>query len=312
MLESTVVIAAVIVTYQPNGEMLGDCLRSVLVAGGVQRIIVVDNGGDAVVPAEFADAVELLRPTRNGGFGAGANVGFRRALEAGATVVALLNDDLVVDEQWLQPLLAELASDDRIGAAQPMLLHAGTDPMLINSLGVTIDTAGAGSDIGYGVADPGPTEPTNISLFTGGAVAFSAAFLRATNGFDERYFLYYEDVDLGLRGAHMGFRYRCVPASRVHHRGSASTAGLGDRLVYLRERNRLWCAFRHQPPMTVARAVWLSLRRVRWAPRRAHVAAFAVGVALGATRFLASRFWASRFWASRLWASRSRADRHPA
>jgi N-acetylglucosaminyl-diphospho-decaprenol L-rhamnosyltransferase len=312
VLESTVVIAAVIVTYQPMGEMLGDCLRSVLVAGEVQRIIVVDNGGGAVVPAEFADAVELLRPTRNGGFGAGANVGFRRALEAGATVVALLNDDLVVDEQWLQPLLAELAGDDRIGAAQPMLLLAGTDPMQINSLGVTIDSTGAGSDIGYGRADPDSAEPTDITLFTGGAVAFSAAFLRATNGFDERYFLYYEDVDLGLRGADLGFRYRCVPASRVHHRGSASTAGLGDRLVYLRERNRLWCAFRHQPPMTIVRAVWLSMRRVRWAPRGAHVKALAVGVALGATRFWANRVWASRARASRARLSRVRVGRHPA
>ena len=307
MLESTVVIAAVIVTYQPMGEMLGDCVRSVVAAGGVQRIIVVDNGGGAVVPAELADVVELLRPLRNGGFGAGANVGFRRALEAGATVVALLNDDLVVDGQWLQPLLAELATDDRIGAVQPMLLLAGTDPALINSVGVAIDAAGAGSDIGYGIADHGGAVPTDIALFTGGAVAFSATFLRATSGFDERYFLYYEDVDLGLRGADLGFRYRCVPASRVHHRGSASTAGLGDRLVYLRERNRLWCAFRHQPPMTVARAVWLSLRRLRWAPRRAHAKALAVGVAVGATRFLANRFWASRVLASRF-----RAGRHPA
>lgn len=290
MLESTLVIAVVIVTYQPMGEMLGDCIRSVVAAGGAHRIIVVDNGGGAAIPADHAEDVELLRPTRNGGFGAGANAGFRRALDGGATIVALLNDDLVVEEHWLQPLLAELATDDVIGAVQPMLLLSGTEPPLINSLGVTVDAAGAGSDIGYGTVDVGEAVSTDVAMFTGGAVAFSAAFLRATNGFDERYFLYYEDVDLALRGAQLGFRYRCVPSSRVHHHGSASTAGLGDQLVYLRERNRLWCAFRHQPPVTVARAVWLSVRRLRWAPRMAHGKALVVGIALGATRFLASRF----------------------
>ena len=289
VLQSTVVIAVVIVTFRAPEAMLADCVRSVVAAGGVDAIVVVDNAGSASLPADLQQFVEVVRPQRNGGFGAGANAGFGIAIERGAAMIALLNDDLVVDADWLAPLIAALDSSGRVGAVQPLLLVAGTDPVLINSAGVTLDSAGAGSDIGYGSVDQGDLSTTDIDLFTGGAVLFSVEFLRATNGFDERYFLYYEDVDLGLRGALLGYTYRCAKASRVTHRVSASTAQLGDRVVYLRERNRLWCAFRHQPFATVARAVWLSVRRVRRAPRVAHLRALLIGVSLGAIRALPER-----------------------
>ena len=210
-------------------------------AGHADRIIVVDNGGRAVVGA----GVELIRPSHNLGFGGGANAGFRRAAELGASYVALLNDDIEVDPGWLASLLAALSSDDRLGAVQPKLLLAGSDPARVNSVGVVIGGDGAGSDIGFGEPDgPGFESERPIESFTGGAVLFRAPFLAATRGFDESYFLYYEDVDLARRGAEQGWTYRCVPASVVWHRVSASTSQLGDRARYLQERNRLRFVFR--------------------------------------------------------------------
>ena len=117
---------------------------------------------------------------------------------------------------------------------------------------------------------------------------FRAAFLEATGGFDSSYFLYYEDLDLARRGIELGWTYRCLPASRVWHRVSASTAKLGDRAVYLRERNRLRFAFRFGKPSVVTRAVWLSIRRVRWSPRTIHARALLAGLG-GAPRALLAR-----------------------
>jgi GT2 family glycosyltransferase len=130
------------------------------------------------------------------------------------------------------------------------------------------------------------TAPTTIDIFTGGAVAFRPEFLGATAGFDERYFLYYEDVDLARRGAALGWTYRCVPESVVEHRKGASTASLGDQLVYLRERNRLWSAFRNEQASTVVGALWLSIRRLRHPPRLVHLRALASGVGVGALRLV--------------------------
>jgi len=269
------VIAVVIVTFSAEAAMLHACIQSVIEGGDVDRVIVVDNGSGAVVPV----GVERVRPPRNLGFGGGANAGFRCAAELGATEIALINDDVIVEAGWLRPLLDALDDDAAIGAVQPKLLIVGKVPTRVNSVGVEIGADGAGRDIGYDELDgPEFDEPRQIAAFTGGAVLFRSTFLDATGGFDDSYFLYYEDLDLARRGAELGWIYRCVPASRVWHRVSASTVQLGDRARYLQERNRLRFAFRFGDPALLGRALWLSIRRVRWSPRATHTRALLAGI----------------------------------
>jgi hypothetical protein len=249
-------------------------------------VSVVDNGGGAVAD----DDVELIRMPRNVGFGGGANAGFRRATELGAIAVALLNDDIEVDAGWLGPLQEALLEDATLGAVQPKLLLAGSLPARVNSVGVAIGRDGAGTDVGYGEEDGSRFAKTRpIESFTGGAVLFRSNFLKNTGGFDESYFLYYEDVDLARRGADLGWKYRCIPASRVWHRVSASTPQLGDRARWLQERNRLRFAFRFGGGAMVARAVWLSIRRLRWSPRGAHAKALVTGLASAPSALRARR-----------------------
>jgi GT2 family glycosyltransferase len=242
--------------------MLDACIASIRHAGGVDRLIVVANGDGEARCIPDADVLKV--PNR--GYGAAANEGLARALSAGATAVALLNDDITVHDGWVEPLVSALA-DDRIGAAQPKLLVAGSYPARINSLGVQIGRDGAGTDIGDGTLDVVVGAPSDIARFTGGAVMLDADFLRATGGFDERFFMYYEDVDLAARGESLGWSYRLVPQSVVEHARSASASIDEQRTWFLRERNRLWHAFRHCDAGTQARAVWLSVRRLRHEPR---------------------------------------------
>jgi N-acetylglucosaminyl-diphospho-decaprenol L-rhamnosyltransferase len=290
-----VVIAAVVLTYDPPPGMLEDCLAALL-AGGDVEVILVDNGGrtDRLPAATLAD-VDLVVPGQNLGFAAGMNVGVRRALDRSATAVMILNDDVVVEPGWLAPLVAELGGD-RVGAVQPKLLFAGeldSTGATINSLGVALGRDGAGTDIGmHEPDDPADVAPRDLAIFTGGAVLFAADFVRETGGFDERFFLYYEDVDLALRGTELGWRYRLAPASRVRHRGSATVASIGSRSAYYRERNRIWVLFRHRPWSDVGRGLWLSLRRLRWAPRGAHAKALLAGL-VAAPRLVRARRHAS-------------------
>jgi N-acetylglucosaminyl-diphospho-decaprenol L-rhamnosyltransferase len=280
------VVVVVIVTFSAPSAMLDACVASVLAAGDADRVIVVDNGGRAMVES----TVELVRPQRNLGFGGGANAGFRRAIELGATHVALLNDDVEVEPGWLGPLIAALEAEPTVGAAQPKLLVAGSQPPRVNSVGVAVGRDAAGTDIGYGAADgPRFAQARAIESFTGGAVLFRSSYLDATHGFDESYFLYYEDVDLARRGARLGWTYRCAPASVVSHQVSASTAQLGDRARYFQERNRLRFAFRYGDLAMVCRALWLSIRRLRWTPRLVHARALAAGLTLAPAALVARR-----------------------
>jgi N-acetylglucosaminyl-diphospho-decaprenol L-rhamnosyltransferase len=288
------VIAVVITTYSAPRETLERCVRAVLASADAGQVIVVDNGGRAELAADLDGRVELIRSGRNGGFGAAANLGIRRALASGAEAIAVLNDDVEVEAGWLGPLHRELFAGGRVGAVQPKLLLTGTDPPVVNSVGVRLDRYGAGVDIGYGQVDgPRYGGPSTIELFTGGAVLFDAEFIADLAGFDERMFMYYEDVDLALRGAQRGWVYRCQPASRVWHEGGASAGAMGARMRFYVERNRLWCLFRFARPGTVLAGLWLSVRRLRRSPRRQHARALAAGIA-GAPRRLRERFAARR------------------
>jgi GT2 family glycosyltransferase len=278
------VIAVVIVTFSAERAMLDACIASTLSGGDADVVILVDNGGRAIADSN----VDVVRPSRNLGFGGGANAGFHRALELGATSIALLNDDIEVEQGWLTPLLAALDRDPTLGAVQPKLLVAGSDPPRVNSVGVVVGGDGAGRDIGFDEVDgPQFADDRPIDSFTGGAVVFRSTVLQATGGFDESYFLYYEDLDLARRGAALGWTYHCVPASVVWHRVSASTSRMGDKARYLQERNRLRFVFRFGNGGTIRRALWLSIRRVRWNPRRAHMGALLAGLGMAPRALLA-------------------------
>jgi N-acetylglucosaminyl-diphospho-decaprenol L-rhamnosyltransferase len=275
--EVTPAATIVVVTHRGPGSMLRTCLESLAASGVATSVVVVDNSGRPSSPADrYGPAVDDVLTVENRGFGAAANAGFRLALRRGAAPVGLLNDDIEVEPDWLGPLLSVLSSDDRLGAVQPMLVRHGTDR--VNSLGVELDRFGAGSDIGLDRPIDAVGDGREIEIFTGGAVLFQPRFLRATGGFDERYFLYYEDVDLALRGAELGWRYRCEPASVVHHHGGVSTSSLGADVLRYQERNRLWVAARFGSIRMVAAALGLSFRRLRHGPRQVHATALALGI----------------------------------
>lgn len=291
-------IGVVVLTYAPAPGMLEACLAALRGPHGGPadepvHVVLVDNGGvTAALDDDVLDGVEVLRSSTNIGFAGGMNLGVRHLVGHGARAVMILNDDVVVEPGWLGPLVREL-DDPAVGAVQPKLLF-DTDPPTINSLGVHLGHDGAGTDIGmHQPDDPDDVSSRDLAIFTGGAVLLRDRFVTETGGFDERFFLYYEDVDLALRGAELGWRHRLAPASRVRHRGSATVATIGDRAAFLRERNRIWVLFRHRPWADVRRGLWLAARRVRWAPRRAHATALMGGVA-AVPRLLTARRRARR------------------
>lgn len=279
------VIGAVVVTYNAPTETVATCLRALAETGGVERCVLVDTGGRAALPPGLAALVELVR-VPNRGYGAAVNVGWRRLAAAGADAIAVLNDDVVVRPGWLDALQPALTG--RIGVVQPVIVGSGADAA-VSSLGVEFDRHGAGVDVGRGgpVPPPGPARP--ISVFTGGAFVASTDFLDATRGFDERWFLYYEDADLACRGTELGWEYRLVPGAVVEHAGGVSTSLEPDRTRFLQERNRLLFAARHLPAGVLARAIWMSVRRLRHAPRRVHARALAAGLARMPRRVLERR-----------------------
>lgn len=272
-------IVAVVVTFAAPLATVQRCVDSV--RDQVDRVVVVENGGRIEFDLKGADTIH----TSNQGYGAAVNAGCRYA-GPGADRFLILNDDVTVGEGAVEMLAAAL--DERGAAvAQPLLVNA-RDPAAIGSLGVAIGPDGAGTDIGAGQPAPDDRSIRQLEVFTGAAFLATATFWDATGGFDERYEMYYEDVDLARRGAELGFGYVLAPAAEVAHVGSLTSSAHADRTYLLLERNRLLSAVRFADPATIAGATWLSIRRLRHRPRRLHLRALTTA-AVRAPRLLVER-----------------------
>ena len=266
--------AVVVVTHRHDRADVDRCLSSIRAEGGVGTVVVVDNSGHT----RTFDLADVVVRCPNDGYGAAFNRGCRKLGDperAGGVIV--LNDDTTVEPGWIEPLVTALADDPNVGAAQPLIVAADAADTVV-SAGVELDRWFAGTDIGREANVAAFDHAHDISIFTGGAVLFRAAYLEALGGFDERYFLYYEDVDLALRGIERGWRHRLVPESKVRHTGGASVAALADDLRRIEETSRLRCAARHGSLQALLLACWMSVRRLRHHPRRAHIAALVAGL----------------------------------
>jgi GT2 family glycosyltransferase len=127
---------------------------------------------------------------------------------------------------------------------------------VINNVGNVLTGDGYGADRGYLERDHGQYDvPEYVFAWSGGAVLLATSYLRDVGLFDEDLFLYYEDLDLALRGRERGWRYKYVPASAVRHVHAASTVEGSPMFDYYNERNRLLTLTRHADRRTTAKAL---------------------------------------------------------
>jgi GT2 family glycosyltransferase len=230
----------VIVLDLDGGGMLQRCIDA-LAAQTVlpARIIVLDNGSSDPVGRRLERPsglkTEIVRVEQNLGFAGGMNAAMKHAT---ATFVALVNNDVTLDRDWIETLIPYFDREPHLAALQSVIRRDD----------VTLD--GAGIDISDGTfRQAGAGEPIDANVASAWGVSATAAIYRrdATGRemFDPRFFAYYEDVDLCARLIEEGWTLRVVPAIKATHAGSQSAAKLGARARYLRTRNRYWVARKH-------------------------------------------------------------------
>jgi GT2 family glycosyltransferase len=214
-------------------------------------VVVVDNGSTDGSVDDWAirhPDVRLVQNRANLGYAGGVNRGLVDL--DGVDAVALINSDAFVEPGWLTPLADALDADPAVGAASPKILFADRledGHPVINNVGNELSATWEPRDRGYDEVDIGQyDEPEDVWGWCGAAVLLRTRYLEEVGRFDERLFMYAEDVDLAWRGARRGWRYRYVPTSVVHHLHRASSGGERTaRLDLLNRRNRLVVVTRH-------------------------------------------------------------------
>jgi len=216
------------------------------------EVVVVDNGstdGSAdMVESEFGSGaafrIKVIRNANNRGFCAANNQGFAAS---DGELIALLNNDAEADPNWLRTLAQMFEGRPEVGmAASKILVYE--DPKRIDKAGHLVYPDGQNRGRGTGQLDTGQYDKIEEVLWPDGCAAmYRRAMLDQIGGFDEDFFAYADDAELGLRARIAGWKCLYAPQAVVrHHRGS--TLGVRSaRRMELIERNRVLLAFKLFP-----------------------------------------------------------------
>ena len=254
--------AAIVIPTLYAGDELRACLDSLMRQSfDAFHVIIVDNSGRglarSVVPSD--PRVTLIESKTNLGFGAAINLGARHTT---ASFIGTLNDDAAASPQWLQCLIDALRRVPNAGMAASCVVLAGADQL--DSAGMVCCADGAAKQRGPGRSARAFPREEEAFFPSGSAALYRRELFDQLGGFDDDFFLYCEESDLGLRARWAGWSCLYVPDARVEHRYSSS-AGRASRLkAYLVERNRLRLVVKNFPLRMLCKVPFVAVSRY-WA-----------------------------------------------
>ncbi len=246
-------VSAVIVNFN-GADVIEDCLDSLFAQSRApDEVIIVDNASSdsslEIIRERYRERVRLLTLDFNAGFPAACN----RGIEASSgELVAILNNDIVLDREWLASLLAHDTDEWSFWASRIVFASA---PDRIDSAGDGMAVVGAAYKIGHGDPAGGHEESKEVFGPCAAAALYRRRLLQETGGFDEDFFLVYEDADLNMRARLLGYRCLYVAGARVTHRVNTQIGTLSHSYVFYGHRNSEFVFWKNMP----GRLFWLYL-----------------------------------------------------
>lgn len=227
-------IVSVVIPNWNGAEWLPGCLRSLEKQTIKAEIIVVDNASSddsvKIIKQDFPK-VRLIENSENLGFAGGVNVGLRQALKEGCDFIALFNNDAVAEPDWLERLVSALERNQSAGIATGKFMRE--DRQHIDSTGDFYSIWGLPFPRGRNQKDAGQFDQAErVFGASGGASLYRADMLKEIGLFDERFFAYYEDVDISFRAQLAGWQVLYEPKAVAYHRLGATSGRLGSFTRY--------------------------------------------------------------------------------
>ena len=282
-------LISIIVVNWNGRNYLDDCISSLERQTWKQReFILVDNGstdGTAERIREWTERLpnaQAIYLSENAGYCKANNLAFAKAR---GEWIALFNNDAVAEANWLEELVRHGDAARRIGMLGSKILFLEPEGV-IDKAGHLIYWDGQNRGRGTMEADIGQYDREEEILWPDACAAlYHRQLYEETGGFDETFFAFGDDADLGMRARLLGWKAWYVPTAVVHHRHSATAGAYSPLKVMLVERNRLLLAIKSfSLPLLLSNPYW-SLRRFGW---HAYAALRGQGAA---GRFVASHGW---------------------
>jgi GT2 family glycosyltransferase len=281
-------ISIIVVNWNGLG-LLDECFESLArQTWNNKEFVLVDNGstdGSRDLLTSWATrlpkAQAILLPT-NTGFCKGNNVAFARTR---GEWIALFNSDAVAEPNWLEELVKYGDASNRIGMLASKILFQDP-PQVIDKAGHLIYWDGQNRGRGTMETDVGQYDQSEEILWPDACAAlYHRKVFEETGGFDETFFAFGDDADLGMRARLLGWKAWYVPSAVVHHRHSASFGVYSPLKVMLVERNRILLAVKNFPWILLLQNPFWTLKRFLWNARAV------LGRKGAASRFVETHGW---------------------
>ncbi len=248
-------VAVVILNY--NGKkFLEEFLPNVIANTNAELadIVVADNAssdGSVNFMRERFPGIRLIVNGSNGGFATGYNLALR---QIEAEYYVLLNSDIEVTPQWIEPVIALMDSDPKIAACQPKILsyYDKTKFEYAGAAGGFIDRYGypfcRGRLFQHLEEDHGQYDDACEVFWATGACMFVRADLYLKHGgLDDSFFAHMEEIDFCWRMKNLGYKIYCCPQSKVYHIGGGTLPKSSARKTYLNFRNNMTLLYKNLP-----------------------------------------------------------------
>lgn len=238
-------VSIIIVNYN-GAEYIEECIESIIhQTYSNWEVIILDNNSkdrsvDIIKKYPF---VQLIESAENLGFARGNNDAIKRS---NGEYIALLNNDARADRDWLQRLVDQLEQNEALGSCGCKII-SHYEPEVMDSAGLLVNVSGMSRGRGRNenIRKYEKTEP--ILIPSGCAAMYRKSALDEVGLFDEDFFCYCEDTDLGFRLQLAGWECLYVADAVVYHRYSASSGKYSLFKTYLVERNHYWFVLKNYP-----------------------------------------------------------------
>ncbi len=241
------VVSVVLVNFRGTDDTLEAVrvLREVEWPADRLEIVVVENGsgdGSAERLKKEAKGITLVVSDENLGFTGGCNLGVSKS---SGEYIAFLNNDAKPDPKWISAAIARFEQSPRIGSVASRVLD--WDGKHVDYIGSAMTWYGMGFKPHTAERVPSTPQFARDVLFgTGSAMFVRRSVFEQLGGFDDRFFMFFDDVDLGWRINLAGYRVVYEPASLAYHKHHASMSSFGaHKETYLLERNALYTLYKN-------------------------------------------------------------------
>lgn len=222
-----------------------ECLNSVFkINYNNYKVILVDNDSCKNEADELYKSfpqIEMVKSQRNLGFSGGNNLGIKYAQKYNPDYFLLLNNDTIVEPDFLSHLQENISSNEVIGICVPKIIYYTNPQIVWYAGGYFSKLRGSGFTIGEGKNRNLYTKNKFVTFATGCCLLIKAKIFDEVGLMDENYFLYNEDMDYCIRCSNAGYKILFVANSVIYHKVSKSTKRSNNLLpLYYVTRNRLY------------------------------------------------------------------------